>query len=184
MKKDRQCAICSKPTQQRKKYCSPRCLQIAKPAPPILILTCPCGAKFKRREKLPKSGRAFCSTKCSRASLITSESHLYRGGVKIGRGPGWKKLTQKIRERDGFTCRRCGRSEEELGETLAIDHVIPYRSFSNPVSANGPDNSNLLSLCKKCHGWKTSTIERKWLLGDCLGMLEFQKWVQRNGKEE
>jgi 5-methylcytosine-specific restriction endonuclease McrA len=176
----RSCKVCGKGTPRRLAYCSPQCQRVAKPYPPTLVLTCTCGAIFKRRKKLPKSGRAYCSQKCARsAANLGSESTLYRGGSKIGRGPGWKQIAAKIRDRDGHQCRRCGRTRAENGDrTLVVDHVIPYRSFSNPTSAN--QESNLVTLCEPCHSWKTSTIEIQWLRGDVIGMQEFQKWVQGN----
>lgn len=80
-----------------------------------------------------------------------------------------------MRERDGYTCRRCGMTQTENGEALAVDHIKPWRSFTSEIEANDP--SNLASLCKKCHGYKTSKVEREWLVGDRIAMAQYEKAV-------
>jgi hypothetical protein len=54
-----------------------------------------------------------------------------------------KKLRFKILERDGFTCRYCGRKGVEAA--LQVDHVVP-------VSAGGTDDEdNLVAACTDCN---------------------------------
>jgi len=62
----------------------------------------------------------------------------------ISYGPGWNKLADSIRERDGHRCRNCGAAGE-----LDVHHIIPFRRFDDPDEANDPDN--LVSLCVRCH---------------------------------
>lgn len=54
----------------------------------------------------------------------------------------WKKIAQRIRERDQFTCQICGRYGN------SIDHIIPR-------SAGGGDEEwNLQCLCTPCNSAK------------------------------
>lgn len=53
----------------------------------------------------------------------------------------WVKLSKTIRERDRFTCFKCG--EEDVN--IHVHHIIPIKRSKN----NNPDN--LICLCKSCH---------------------------------
>jgi len=53
---------------------------------------------------------------------------------------------ERIRRRDGYTCRVCGCRGGEGGADLHVDHVVPRKwGGSN-------DPSNLRTLCRRCHG--------------------------------
>ena len=57
-------------------------------------------------------------------------------------GPDWPPLRDRVFRRDGHSCRRCGVDDR----TLQAHHVVPRGS-------GGPDHpSNLLTLCRPCHG--------------------------------
>lgn len=53
-------------------------------------------------------------------------------------------LRQKIRERDGNRCRRCGAT----GATarLEVHHIVPIAKGGHPTDPN-----NLVTLCHECH---------------------------------
>lgn len=60
----------------------------------------------------------------------------------------WDEISHAIRERDGFKCRRCGETIEELkviGSYLTVHHIIPRKKGGS----NWP--SNLITLCIACH---------------------------------
>ena len=61
------------------------------------------------------------------------------------RGFNWKKIKKMVKERDNFTCVKCGKKETNK-EWLQVHHIVPYRLTQ--------DNSldNLVTLCSKCHG--------------------------------
>lgn len=63
------------------------------------------------------------------------------------------RLRQKIKERDGYTCCRCGLSvEQEPNLLLEIDHIVP-------VSKGGlTTESNLQTLCWRCNRSKGAKI--------------------------
>jgi DEAD/DEAH box helicase domain-containing protein len=62
-------------------------------------------------------------------------------------GPHWSELRKKVRERDHFLCRVCGRPEN--GIEHHVHHKIPFRQFVNVEQANRMEN--LVTLCSICH---------------------------------
>lgn len=62
------------------------------------------------------------------------------------KGGGWLKLRYDILQRDGFTCRYCGRSPlQHEAVKLHIDHLIP-------ISQGGTnDPTNLVTACAECN---------------------------------
>jgi len=58
-----------------------------------------------------------------------------------GSHKGWRKVRQRILQRDQSTCQLCGQTEGQLH----IDHIIPKR-------LNGSDlDDNLRVLCQSCN---------------------------------
>lgn len=94
-------------------------------------------------------------------------------------GPNWAEQRRRARERDRFTCRRCGARESETGREHDVHHVIPFRRFDyrpgendNYVKANAL--SNLITLCRACHahvdhGPRQGTVAALQGLGHVLG---------------
>ncbi len=62
-------------------------------------------------------------------------------------GPGWNKLRDAIRARDGYRCQVCGVPEGQRQHD--VHHRIPFRAFASPEQANRPEN--LVTLCASCH---------------------------------
>jgi hypothetical protein len=130
-----------------------------------------------------RSRRTFCSMTCSRTFQVGENSTSWRGGSDPNRGAGWLKLAETIRERDGYECRRCGKSQEENGRKLDVDHIRPWRSCPSVAVANDP--SNLVSLCHLCHKWKTQVAERRWLkTGDSHGMAQYLRSLGISAREK
>ena len=73
----------------------------------------------------------------------------WQGGSDHYRGQNWQEQRRIARERDNFTCQKCGATETELGQELDVHHKIPFVRFSNYEDANQPDN--LICYCKTCH---------------------------------
>jgi hypothetical protein len=157
------------------KHCSMACYRIAHARRPAFIeVACAqCGAKFRRTQAaIKRVDHSFCSLTCSTAYYSGENAVGWRGGKQPGyRGPGWPRLAEAIRERDGFRCRRCGKHQDDERTRLSVDHVIPYRSFDNREEANQP--TNLVALCRSCHS-KKARAERLWLRGDVLDMWTYQ----------
>ena len=79
----------------------------------------------------------------------------------------WEERAERIRARDGYRCQNCGKTQQENGRKLSVDHILPRRWFTHPSEAD--DSSNLISRCISCHGKKTARAERKLLQGDVIG---------------
>jgi DEAD/DEAH box helicase domain-containing protein len=62
-------------------------------------------------------------------------------------GPGWDRLRERVRQRDGFCCQSCGAPEQ--GRAHDVHHKLPFRLFASPEQANQMDN--LTTLCSNCH---------------------------------
>jgi 5-methylcytosine-specific restriction endonuclease McrA len=65
--------------------------------------------------------------------------------------PGMADLRPAIRERDEYTCQRCG--VKVTASTSEVEHIRPVRRFKRPIDANVPEN--LWTLCIACHDSKT-----------------------------
>ncbi len=54
----------------------------------------------------------------------------------------WRKIRQRILQRDGYTCQMCG------GEGNSVDHILPR------LSGGSDDEWNLQTLCGSCNSSK------------------------------
>ncbi len=71
-------------------------------------------------------------------------------------GPDWPEQRRRARERDGYTCRRCGAREAQTGREHDVHHRIPFRQFGyvpgqNEAYLQANDLANLVTLCRVCH---------------------------------
>jgi DEAD/DEAH box helicase domain-containing protein len=73
------------------------------------------------------------------AGIWTSDSNDY--------GPGWQKIRERVRARDGYKCQVCGALETNRQHD--VHHKIPFRTFTSIEDANRLEN--LTTLCKTCH---------------------------------
>ena len=62
-------------------------------------------------------------------------------------GPGWAKIRERVRARDGFKCQVCGAPEN--GRQHDVHHKIPFKAFTSREEANRLEN--LTTLCSSCH---------------------------------
>jgi 5-methylcytosine-specific restriction endonuclease McrA len=69
---------------------------------------------------------------------------MWKGGKALAYGPGWRRIKEVVRQRDGV-CRRCGKTPKENGRALNVHHIEPLR-FSGDHS-----HDNLVALCRSCH---------------------------------
>lgn len=84
-----------------------------------------------------------------------SEKIKFRKSIAGQRALMTSNLREKIKERDNYTCQKCGISiEKEPNLLLEIDHIIPL-SKGGLTSEN-----NLQALCWRCNRKKGSKIEK------------------------
>jgi DEAD/DEAH box helicase domain-containing protein len=62
-------------------------------------------------------------------------------------GPGWPRLREAVRARDGYRCQICG--TPEAGRQHDVHHKVPFRQYASAADANRMDN--LITLCPTCH---------------------------------
>ena len=121
-----------------------------------------CGHSVDVPDWLRQRGLAlhYCSPKCRKEwvrDLPSLEVEL--GRRRWSRGGNWDIQSRKARERDGFTCRVCGVTEEELGSRLDVHHTIPYSRFRSNVEANKLEH--LMSVCPACHCQLEAQLRRE-----------------------
>ena len=105
-----------------------------------------CGEAFQVRRSVLKQGKGrFCSKKCRGFAQRGNNSPSWKGGP-IPYGPLWSIQRDRARNRDNYTCQRCGITEEEMGGGLSVHHIVSFRECS--------DNTleNLICLCGRNNG--------------------------------
>lgn len=107
-----------------------------------------CEAEFTvYRWKAENQDVFFCGRDCYARWL--SEERGPEAAPRNAYGLYWQSARKQTLERDEFTCQRCGVTEEELGESLHVHHILPVKIFNEPHKAHTLDN--LISLCSSCH---------------------------------
>lgn len=158
------------------KFCSAKCYFARQATRPgfIDVKCANCGQAFRRTQGAVKRVKqSFCSKRCSHEYISGERHHSYRGGERHRRGPGWQANRRACRERDR-NCRACGKTPEQNGQALSVDHVIPWRLFADERIANSLEN--LIALCRSCHArkWRAETA---YIRGDVLGWLAYLRNV-------
>ncbi len=88
--------------------------------------------------------RKYCSKKCMGIGIEGKGNTFYNGGNREGYPITWtKRFKRYIRERDKFTCMKCGIRQIELSEALDVHHIDGIKKNTY--------KENCISFCKKCH---------------------------------
>ena len=105
----------------------------------------------------------FCSKKCRGLSLRGKKNPNWKGGYSTYKGADWIDIRNIVKQRDNYTCQKCGMAEEEsiieFGCGLHVHHIIPYRIIQKH------DIKKLITLCMICHKeeewiiWKKEELE-------------------------
>ncbi len=151
----RRCKICNKPFEghYRKNavFCSQECrdkwielYKTEKADKNPRSCKC-CGKKF-----IPDNyKRKFCSKICRRKSEREQSRKAQQARKVKGDNSAWYRLRFSIMARDGFRCQYCGRTVQDEGVKLVIDHIL--------AKTNGglDDPSNLITSCSDCNVGKS-----------------------------
>ena len=126
--------------------------------PPSDLQTTGYWLAFRKRRSRP----------CAQPALWTNAPNDY--------GPGWTRLREAVRQRDGFRCQVCGTPEGARQHD--VHHKVPFRAFPRRSRAScaksQPDSDNLITLCPACHRKAEQNVRmRSGLagLGSVLGQL-------------
>lgn len=102
--------------------------------------------------------RVFCKKACQvewqrlNNALVSGENNFnWRGGYTPYYGPNWRKQRRLARQRDNFTCRRCGITETESSRKLDVHHLIAFREYGIERYKEANHLGNLISYCNVCH---------------------------------
>jgi len=90
-------------------------------------------------------------------------------GWKNGSTKGWRKIRQRILQRDGHMCQLCGQTEGQLH----IDHIIPKRL----IGEHGDNDSNLRVLCQRCNLSKGG----RFFSGEATPPTLHERFIPKNG---
>lgn len=124
-----------------------------------------CNKEFKTSPcEVEKGWGNFCSRSCAaqwqqlnaenppRPPVLCGEDNArYKGGYFPYYGPSWRPQRRLARERDNYTCQRCGVTEIELGRELDVHHIKPFREFAIDHFDKANHLDNLVCLCNSCH---------------------------------
>lgn len=110
-----------------------------------------CGEEYREDPHREERTR-WCSEDCAVEALsemMLGEDHpRWREGAPEY-GENWEEQREKVRERDGYSCVRCGVDESEMDRELDVHHITPIREFDGSEEANRLEN--LVALCRPCH---------------------------------
>lgn len=151
------------------RFCN-ECLSIHKSESQINRIEVPCAycgkIIFAIPSRVEKNKFLYYNMDCMAhhyAKIYTGEnSPNWKGGKKHYTG-GWFNARDKAKERDNYTCVRCGITEQEYGQELSVHHIKLYREFEDKVEANQLDN--LVCLCEPCHRYvhSNANINKEYL---------------------
>jgi len=148
------CEYCGKEHKGKgKMFCSRKCMGLSKRN--RINTQCAVCGKDIVIPYIYKDSKRFCGKRC--ADIFHSDRMIGKGNPNwlggIGKLPwGYEftdKLKAKIKKRDGYQCRVCGKKDV----VLAVHH-IDYDKHNNK-------RNNLITLCERCHG-KTNYNREKW----------------------
>lgn len=102
---------------------------------------------------MPSRHHKYCSKKCHSLAMSVFEDDNNMNSIQTGRkkyyGSNWHSQRRRARNRDNFTCQKCGITEEEDGQELSVHHKTPFVYFETYFEANKLEN--LISICEPCH---------------------------------
>lgn len=141
-------------------------------AMPQILCACGCGtliAPFSKKDFKPAqyahghnphgAATRFQKGQKPTAPFLPGALHpQWNGGVSTL--PYGKEFTRRfkrlIRERDSYTCQRCGITQAEYGHTLEVHHLDHDKMNNDP--------SNLVTACGRCNKWASRNRDMPFML--------------------
>jgi 5-methylcytosine-specific restriction endonuclease McrA len=143
-----------------RKYCRKACFLAATKAVKVQRECAECGSSFDLpQSQLKHKHGKYCSNKCKykgQAKAVSGEgSGRYIHGECISHYSVYfpVSLRRAIRARDGNRCRLCGLNGDNHDTKLPVHH-INYDKMDDRLS-------NLITLCKYCHGTMHGNLEAR-----------------------
>ena len=144
------CDYCGKPIQVRcwhskkfkKNFCSRQCSNLGhRIAGTYTQKPCAYCGKFYEVSfhQLMKRNSKYCSRECMDNGQRTR---------KTANAYYWRSIAAKTRERDKYTCQRCGIQKDH---GLHVHHRISALTFGIEGLKEANDLANLVTLCGRCH---------------------------------
>lgn len=108
----------------------------------------------KKLSELQKGLHRNRDTEFKKGQTVGSKNYNWRGGKSFEKySINWTKtLKRSIRERDNFTCQKCGK--EQKNKLFSVHHIDYNKKNCNP--------ENLITLCRSCH-MKTNFNRKIWI---------------------
>ncbi|MBS3064849.1 MAG: HNH endonuclease, partial [DPANN group archaeon] len=72
-----------------------------------------------------------------------SKHYNWKGGDTRWRGGGWESIHQQTKERDNYTCQKCGRTRNEI--KICVHHIKRWQDGGATIP------ENLITICQSCH---------------------------------
>ncbi|KJV38197.1 HNH endonuclease [Acinetobacter brisouii] len=98
--------------------------------------------------------RGYCDAHADKRSNWGKRPDRTGSTTERGYGHTWRKLREKVLQRDSYLCVQCN-SVGQIAEATDVDHIIPK------AHGGTDDMSNLQSLCSVCHKEKTANQDSK-----------------------
>lgn len=99
--------------------------------------------------------RGFCDAHADQRSNWNKRPQRVGSTTQRGYGHAWRKLREKVLQRDGYVCVMHSKQGAVVAAT-DVDHIVAKEN-------GGTDEmDNLQSLCRACHKEKTASIDSKY----------------------
>lgn len=110
-----------------------------------------CGQTLSRQKhRVDLNELNFCDMDCRgdwQSREMSGTDHPQWEGGRINRGEGWREIREKVRERDGNECQKCGVTSDF--RKLDVHHIVRVRDFEDPTESHTMENC--VQVCISCH---------------------------------
>jgi hypothetical protein len=128
-----------------------------------------CGREYEvRLNDLRNKNSCFCCRSCAKLGEnnpswkggISTETELLRRKIAV-------EINPLVRERDGFTCQKCG---DNKGGNFNCHHIFDMQNYYNLAC----EPCNLITLCINCH---LNDFHRIYKTYDTNTLIDLEDWL-------